>query len=186
MRLSRTHPAGSYNEAQFGAKLRTEKMDASLEGRVGLGLKAHGWTLAVAESCTGGLVADRITDVAGSSEYFLGGVVAYSNQAKERFLGVRGTTLEAHGAVSEETAIEMAQGARRVFGADVAVAVTGIAGPGGGQPEKPVGLTWLGFSGPSGERAERHIWPGDRRANKAQSAEAALAMLLKELGITDG
>src|SRR3972149_1579169 len=140
-------------------------MAGSLEERVGLGLKAHGWTLAVAESCTGGLVADR---------------------AKERFLGVRGTTLEAHGAVSEETAIEMAQGARRVFGADVAVAVTGIAGPGGGQPEKPVGLTWLGFSGPSGERAERHLWPGDRRANKAQSAEAALAMLLKELGITDG
>ncbi|OGO71644.1 MAG: hypothetical protein A2Z37_01325 [Chloroflexi bacterium RBG_19FT_COMBO_62_14] len=161
-------------------------MAGSLEERVGLGLKAHGWTLAVAESCTGGLVADRITDVAGSSGYFLGGVVAYSNRAKERFLGVRGTTLEAHGAVSEETAIEMAQGARRVFGADVAVAVTGIAGPGGGQPEKPVGLTWLGFSGPSGERAERHLWPGDRRANKAQSAEAALAMLLKELGNTDG
>ena len=89
-------------------------MAGSLEERVGLGLKAHGWTLAVAESCTGGLVADRITDVAGSSGYFLGGVVAYSNRAKERFLGVRGTTLEAHGAVSEETAIEMAQGARRV------------------------------------------------------------------------
>src|SRR3990170_5624788 len=118
---------------------RAEKMDASLEGRVGLALKAHGWTLAVAESCTGGLVADRITDVAGSSEYFLGGVVAYANMAKERILGVRASTLESHGAVSQETAVEMAKGVRRAFGADLAVAVTGIAGPGGAQADKPVG-----------------------------------------------
>lgn len=157
-----------------------------MEEQVGRALKARGWTLAVAESCTGGLVADRITDVPGSSDYFLGGVVAYANMAKERILGVRASTLESHGAVSQETAVEMAKGVRRAFGADLAVAVTGIAGPGGAQADKPVGLTWLGLSGPAGDRAEQHVWPEDRRGNKALSAEAALEMLLHELDRTDG
>lgn len=161
-------------------------MQASLEERVGRALKAHGWTLAVAESCTGGLVADRITNVPGSSDYFLGGVVAYANMAKERILGVRAGTLVAHGAVSQETAVEMARGVRRAFGADLAVAVTGIAGPGGAEADKPVGLTWLGLSGPDGDRAERHVWTEDRRGNKVLSAEAALKMVLDELDRTHG
>src|SRR3972149_823937 len=145
-------------------------MEASLEEQVGRALKARGWTLAVAESCTGGLVADRITDVPGSSDYFLGGVVAYANMAKERILGVRASTLESHGAVSQETAVEMAKGVRRAFGADLAVAVTGIAGPGGAQADKPVGLTWLGLSGPAGDRAAPHGGPGGRRGGNAPSA----------------
>jgi PncC family amidohydrolase len=162
------------------------KMDTSLEERLGASLKAHGWRLAVAESCTGGLVADRITNVAGSSDYFLGGIVAYANTAKEGLLGVSADTLLEHGAVSQETAVEMAVGVRRAFGADLAVSVTGIAGPGGAQAGKPVGLTFLGLSSPSGDRFERHVWPDDRRGNKALSAEAALKMLLDELDRTHG
>jgi PncC family amidohydrolase len=161
-------------------------MNASLEERLGTLLKARGWKLAVAESCTGGLVADRITNIAGSSDYFLGGIVAYANAAKENLLGVSPDTLLAHGAVSQETAIEMAVGVRRAFGADLSLSVTGIAGPGGAQPDKPVGLTFLGMSGPSGDRFERHVWSDDRRGNKALSAEAALKMLLDELDRTDG
>jgi nicotinamide-nucleotide amidase len=161
-------------------------MNASLEERLGTSLKARGWKLAVAESCTGGLVADRITNIAGSSDYFLGGIVAYANAAKENLLGVSPDTLLAHGAVSQETAIEMAVGVRRAFGADLSLSVTGIAGPGGAQPDKPVGLTFLGMSGPSGDRFERHVWSDDRRGNKALSAEAALKMLLDELDRTDG
>jgi PncC family amidohydrolase len=161
-------------------------MNASLEERLGTLLKARGWKLAVAESCTGGLVADRITNIAGSSDYFLGGIVAYANAAKENLLGVSPDTLLAHGAVSQETAIEMAVGVRRAFGADLSLSVTGIAGPGGAQPDKPVGLTFLGMSGPSGDRFERHVWSDDRRGNKALSADAALKMLLDELDRTDG
>ncbi len=161
-------------------------MEISLEERLGRSLKSRGWTLAVAESCTGGLVADRITNVPGSSEYFLGGIVAYSNAAKEHFLGVQASTLEGHGAVSQETALEMARGARQAFAANLAVAITGIAGPGGAQAGKPVGLTFLGLSGPAGDRVEKHLWPEDRRGNKALSAEAALRMLLNELDGADG
>ncbi len=100
----------------------------------------------MAESCTGGLVGHRITDVPGSSTYFLGGVIAYAYEAKERLLDVRHATLYEHGAVSEQTALEMARGARRVLGADIGIAVTGIAGPGGGLPDKPVGTTWVAVS----------------------------------------
>src|SRR3972149_4114100 len=116
-------------------------MSDSLEVRVGNALRNRGWTLALAESCTGGKVGDRITDVPGSSDYFIGSIVAYSYEAKERLLGVRHDTLYTHGAVSGETALEMARGARHALGADVAVAVTGIAGPAGGVPAKPVGAT---------------------------------------------
>lgn len=174
-----------YNETR-SPETRAGELQTPLEERLGLSLKARGWTLAVAESCTGGLVADRITNVPGSSEYFLGGIVAYSNAAKEHFLGVRASTLETHGAVSEETALEMARGARRAFAADWAVSITGIAGPGGAQPDKPVGLTFLGLSGPVGDRVEKHVWPENRRGNKARSAEAALRMLLNELDGSDG
>jgi PncC family amidohydrolase len=168
------------------AKKRILQMETSLEQRLGPLLRSRGWTLAVAESCTGGLLADRITNVPGSSDYFLGGIVAYSNTAKEHFLGVRSSTLEAHGAVSQETALEMAVGVRRAFGADLAVAITGLAGPGGAQAGKPVGLTFIGLSSPAGDRVARHVWPADRQGNKSLSAEATLKMLLEELERSDG
>lgn len=156
-------------------------MGESIEMVLGQALRERGLTFAVAESCTGGLLGHRITNVPGSSEYFLGGVVAYAYEAKERLLGVEHNTLYEHGAVSRETALEMARGARSVFGADVGLSVTGIAGPGGGLPEKPVGLTWVAVSMREGEWAESYIFEGDRHANKAQSAEGAMALLHKIL-----
>ncbi len=148
---------------------------------VGESLRQRSLTLALAESCTGGLLAHRVTNVPGSSDYLLGGVVAYSNSAKEQLLDVSHETLEAHGAVSRETAVEMARGARRVFGSHLALSITGIAGPTGGTPEKPVGLTFICLAAPEGEWVERHIWTGDREANKAASAEAALDLLHRYL-----
>lgn len=153
----------------------------SVEEVIGVLLVDRGLTLVTAESCTGGLVAHRITNVSGSSDYFLGGLVTYSNEAKERDLGVRHETLVTHGAVSEETAREMARGARERMVADVGVSVTGIAGPTGGSLEKPVGLVYVGLSAPGVERCERYVWQGDRVANKEQSAEAALQMVLAYL-----
>ncbi len=151
------------------------------EEEVGTLLLQHGLTLVTAESCTGGLLGHRITNVSGSSDYYLGGVVSYSNDLKERLLGVRHETLVAHGAVSEETAREMAQGARRQMGGDVALAVTGIAGPTGGTPEKPVGLVYIALAAPGADACERYVWQGDRVSNKEQSAEAALQMALAYL-----
>jgi PncC family amidohydrolase len=144
-------------------------------------LVARCLTLCTAESCTGGLIASLLTDVAGSSGYFLGSAVTYANSAKVGLVGVRPETLEEHGAVSPETAREMAQGARRVFGADLAVAVTGIAGPGGGSPDKPVGLTYIHLLAPGADIGERHLWSGDRLSNKLGSAEAALTLLVRYL-----
>jgi PncC family amidohydrolase len=144
-------------------------------------LRQWGLKLALAESCTGGLVADRITDLPGSSEYFLGGLVTYSYEAKVSLLGVSWDTLRQHGAVSRETVIEMARGARTVLGADIAVSVSGIAGPGGGMPGKPVGYTWFGLSALEGDYARNFTWDGDRRANKQASADAALQFLLDYL-----
>ncbi len=149
-------------------------------------LIARRLTLAVAESCTGGLIGHRLTNVPGSSEYFLGGLIAYSYLAKEKLLGVQHKTLEAFGAVSEQTAREMARGACRVLGADMAVAVTGIAGPGGATPDKPVGLTWVALCAPGFERAESYIWAGNRQDNKEASAEAALRLVLDYLEQTAG
>ena len=149
----------------------------SLEEKIGRLLKGQGLKLAVAESCTGGLVADRLTDVPGSSDYFLGGIVAYAYEAKVALLGVSWDTLHGYGAVSRETVLEMARGARKALGADVAIAVSGIAGPGGGLPNKPVGTTWLGLSAPEGERSYLLQFKGDRRANKALATEAALGAL---------
>ncbi len=157
-------------------------MDRTLEERAGVALNDKGWTLALGESCTGGLIAHRITDVPGSSDYFLGGVMAYSNPVKERLLGVSSETLQAVGAVSEETAREMAQGASKSIGSDVGISVTCIAGPGGGTDEKPVGLTYIGASTPDGEWVERHVFQGDRKSIKESAANASLELLLKALG----
>jgi PncC family amidohydrolase len=153
----------------------------SLEARLGAALKARRFTLATAESCTGGLIGHRLTNVPGSSDYYLGGIVAYANAVKEKLLGVPPATLSVYGAVSRETAEEMARGARRALGADLAVSVTGIAGPDGGGPDKPVGLTWIGLSTPEGESARQFIWGRDREGNKADSAAAALEMVLEYL-----
>lgn len=141
----------------------------------------RGLTLGLAESCTGGLIGHRLTNVPGSSEYFLGGIVAYSYEAKKSLLGVRPDTLISFGAVSEQTAREMAQGVRRALCADIGVAVTGIAGPGGATPDKPLGLTWIALCAPDFEQAEHYIWAGDRVSNKAQSAEAALRLIERYL-----
>jgi len=144
-------------------------------------LVEQGRTVAVAESCTGGLIGHRLTQVPGSSAAFLGGVIAYHNAVKERVLGVPGELLEREGAVSEATALAMAEGARRLLGADVALAVTGIAGPSGGTDDKPVGLTYVALAGPGSSTCERHLWRGERQANKESSAEAALALLHRYL-----
>ena len=156
-------------------------MTDSLEVRVGRVLRSRRLTLALAESCTGGLIGHSLTNVPGSSDYFLGGIIAYAYEAKERLLGVRHETLYEHGAVSRETAQEMARGERLALGADIGLSVTGIAGPTGGLPDKPVGLTWIAYSTRDGEAAEEHVWQGDREANKERSAEAALEMLLNTL-----
>ena len=140
-------------------------------------LKARGLTLATAESCTGGLVAARLTGVPGSSDVFLGAVVAYSNEVKAAQLGVPEDVLAAHGAVSAQAAAAMAHGARTRLAADVAVAVTGVAGPGGGTEEKPVGLVFLHAAGPAGELARRLDFPGDRETIRQRAAVAALHLV---------
>lgn len=137
--------------------------------------------LATAESCTGGLVSDRITNSPGSSEYFMGGIVAYAYEVKAAVLGVSWATLNTKGAVSHETVLEMAQGARRLLNVDIAVSVSGIAGPGGGTPEKPVGYTWLGLAANDGEWTRNFTWMGDREQNKHESSEAALQFVLDYL-----
>jgi PncC family amidohydrolase len=157
------------------------KMKNSLEFRIGDLLRARGLTLATAESCTGGLVADRITNIPGASDYFVGGIVAYANSVKIHTLGVSPATIERCGAVSRETVLEMARGARTMLNADIAVSVSGIAGPGGGLPGKPVGTTWIGLSARDGEWARVFCWDGDRIANKTISAESVLQMLLDYL-----
>ena len=155
-----------------------------LSQQVGAALSGRGLTVCAAESCTGGLILSTLTDVAGSSAYVEGGLVTYSDDAKMRMLGVHEETLIAHGAVSEATAGEMAKGVRRIFETDYAVSVTGIAGPGGGSDEKPVGLTFIGLAG-FGDLliVERYLWDGDRIANKVSSVEAALQLLLR---VVDG
>ena len=138
--------------------------------------------MAVAESCTGGLLAMRITEVPGASEYFLGGIVSYANPAKERLLGVPGEVLARHGAVSEECARAMALGARAAFGADYALAITGIAGPGGATPEKPVGLAYIALAGPGGKvEVREHRFVGSRQGVRWSASEAALALLRSRL-----
>lgn len=156
-------------------------MIMSLETQIGELLRTQELKLALAESCTGGLVGSRITDVSGSSEYFLGGIVSYSNEAKVDLLSVTWETLNSTGAVSRETVIEMARGARGLLNADIAVSVSGIAGPGGGTDEKPVGTTWIGLSTQDRELARMFQFLGDRVQNKSHAAEAALQVLLDYL-----
>jgi len=143
--------------------------------------RARGLSLATAESCTGGLVSGRLTSVPGASDVFRGGVVAYSDDLKTRLLGVPEAVLREHGAVSAETAAAMARGARERLGADVALAVTGVAGPGGGTPESPVGLVFLHAAGPEGERTVEFSFPGDRQAIRARTAVAALHLVRRLL-----
>ncbi|MCL2104205.1 MAG: CinA family protein [Kiritimatiellaeota bacterium] len=138
-------------------------------------LREHGLTLALAESCTGGMVAMRVTSVPGASDVFLGGVVCYANAVKRDMLGVPQEMLDQHGAVSAPCAKAMAEGVRERLGADIAVSVTGIAGPGGGTPQKPVGLVFIGVSTPSGTRVDRHLFLGDRPSIRQHAADAALA-----------
>ena len=153
----------------------------SLEIQVGRLLQERGLKLVLAESCTGGLLGSRITDVPGSSEYFLGSVVAYAYEAKADLLGVSCDTLNTKGAVSRETVLEMARGVRNLLRADIAISISGIAGPGGGTSEKPVGTTWIGFVVEAEERAQVFHFSGDREANKVAAVEAALKLLLEYL-----
>ena len=149
-----------------------------LARQVGSALSERGLTCASAESCTGGLIGHIFTENNGSSDYFMGGAITYSNEAKERVLGVQSETLLSVGAVSSAVALQMAQGARRLYDVDIAVAVTGVAGPGGGTVEKPVGTVHIHLSAVDGfERGERFIWPADRSGNKRLSAMAAIQMM---------
>jgi len=153
----------------------------TMEEVVGKLLREQGKTLAVAESCTGGLVGERITAVPGSSDYFLGGVVAYSDRIKVALLGVPEPILREHGAVSEPVALAMAAGARERFGSDLAVSTTGIAGPGGGSEAKPVGLVWVGFSGADENAAQLFEFPLDRSRHRLATAQVALDWVRRAL-----
>lgn len=141
----------------------------------------RGRSLATAESCTGGLIGHLLTEIAGSSEYYVGGTVTYGDALKRSVLDVPQATLAAHGAVSAQSAVAMADGARAAFGTDLALAVTGIAGPSGGSARKPVGLTYVAVSDAAGHDVRRFLWSGDRSANKRASAGAALELLLDRL-----
>lgn len=152
-------------------------MDLPAEARIGKKIKELGLTVAVAESVTGGLIGSRLTDVPGSSEYFMGGVVAYSNNSKIKLLNVKRETLAQFGAVSERTAREMAEGVRRVFGTDIGLAISGIAGPGGATKDKPVGLMWMAVAAKDFLQTRSVRLPGDRLGNKTGAAEEVLKLL---------
>lgn len=156
----------------------TDQELAALALRLGRALLVHGWRVAAAESCTGGWIAKVLTDVPGSSQWFAGGVVAYSNEVKRDVLGVAPALLDAHGAVSEPVVRAMADGARGRLGADLAVAVSGIAGPGGGTADKPVGTVWLAWSAGPAASAEHALYGGDREAVRRQSVARALEGLI--------
>jgi nicotinamide-nucleotide amidase len=153
----------------------------TLEEVVGQSLKMRGYTLATAESCTGGLLAGRITDVPGSSEYFLEGVVSYSNEAKIDLLGVPKKLIAAHGAVSEQVAGAMAAGIRKRAGSTFGISVTGVAGPGGGSPEKPVGLVYIALADDSQNTTRKFIFPGDRQFIRTLAVNAALDMVRRRI-----
>lgn len=155
--------------------------DETMEVAAGKLLRERSVTLACAESCTGGLIASRVTDVPGASDYFIGGMVAYSDEIKQRVLGVPEQVLAEHGAVSEQCARAMAEGARAAFGADLGLATTGIAGPGGGSEEKPVGLVYIAVADASGTLCVRGNWPGTRDQFKSRVSQIALNMLRKRL-----
>lgn len=173
--------AGELVRERLGDVIFSEASDRGLVDVVADGLRAKGETLALAESCTGGLVAKLCTDLAGSSQWFLEGLVTYSNAAKVGRLGVEAGLVEAHGAVSEEVARAMARRVREVSGATWGLALTGVAGPGGGSAEKPVGTVHIGLSGPTGEHHLTRRFPFDRDRNRVVSAYAALDLLRRNL-----
>jgi PncC family amidohydrolase len=162
-------------------------MEDPLEVEVGIWLRRRGFFLATAESCTGGLIGHLITNVPGSSDYYAGGIVAYANEAKMSLLDVPAGMLGMYGAVSREIALAMAQGVRQVLAAEidparlVGVSVTGVAGPGGGSVEKPVGLTWIGLSAADFHGTWRFVWEDDRVTNKHSSAHEALRLVVEYL-----
>ena len=155
----------------------TEELRQLLASGVGDKLERLGLTLAVAESCTGGKLGDTLTEVPGSSQYFLGGVVSYSNDAKVEILGVDRSTIDSKGAVSEEVAKSMAAGARVRFGADVGVGITGIAGPSGGTPSKPVGLVYIAVTSDAETRCTENFFEGSRSDIKGRAVEKAILLL---------
>lgn len=185
--------SGTEEEVQSQLKLSEEKLrnrledavfgveEDRLEEAVGHLLRLQGKTVAVAESCTGGLLAHRITNVSGSSDYFERGVVSYSNEAKVEVLGVPVSLIERHGAVSAEVAVAMAEGMRRLAGTDLAIGVTGIAGPGGGTEAKPVGLTYIALADAQGEQWCEHRFQFHREENKVWASQMALEMLRRYL-----
>jgi len=153
----------------------------ALAERIGELCRSAGITIALGESCTGGLVGHLVTEIPGASAYLRGGVVAYADAAKEAFLDVPPGALSEHGAVSAQVALAMAAGARGRFEADVGIAVTGISGPSGGSPQKPVGLTYVAVADAAGSTVRRFVWQGDRSANKRASARATLDLLIERL-----
>jgi PncC family amidohydrolase len=158
----------------------------ALAVRLGEGCTARGLRVATVESCTGGLVGHLITEVPGSSAYYVGGFVTYSDELKRAVVGVPHDILAAHGAVSAQVAMAMASGGRERTGADLAVSVTGIAGPDGGTPAKPVGLTYVAVADAVGVAVRRFVWSGDRADNKRRSAGAALELLIERVEASDG
>ena len=154
---------------------------ASLEKEIGSLLRQKGLTLGVVESATGGLISHRLTNVPGSSDYYKGSVTAYSNEAKIKVVGVKEATISQYGAVSSQAAEEMAKGGRKILAVDVCLADTGIAGPGGATPGKPVGLFYLGLSYQGGTYSRKHNFRGDREQNKQSAAEVALNWLKEYL-----
>ena len=153
----------------------------SLEQEVGNLLRQKGLTLGIVESATGGLISHRITNVAGSSDYYKGSVTAYSNEVKIKIVGVKEDTINKYGAVSPEVAEEMAQGGRKMLASDVCLADTGIAGPTGATPGKPIGLFYIGLSHQAGTYSRKHNFQGNREQNKLDAAEAALGWLREYL-----
>jgi PncC family amidohydrolase len=154
---------------------------AAIEQEIGRLLRHRGMTLGVVESATGGLLSQRITEVAGSSDYFKGSIVAYSDGIKVNVAGVKAETIGKYGAVSPQVAEEMAGAGRRALGVDICLADTGIAGPGGATSDKPVGLFYIGLAHRSGALSRRHIFQGDRQRNRFLAAEAAMAWLAEHL-----
>lgn len=171
---------GTLKDVLNGLRYTEGETDA-IEIQFGEVFRRKKYTVATAESCTGGYIAHLITSVAGSSDYFKGSVVAYSNEVKERVLGVNGRDIEKSGAVSEEVVKQMAEGVRRVTGADYAVSTSGVAGPGGGTPEKPVGTVWIGIATPEKTVAYKFVFSFTRERNIAKAAVKALELLMESV-----
>ena len=174
--MSDTQPSAALPGAGPGADL-----GVPLAAACGRALRARGLRLVVAESCTGGLVGHLLTEIPGSSAWFLGGVQAYSDSVKTGVLGVPAALIVEHGAVSAECVLAMAAGAQRALGGEVALAVSGVAGPGRRRPAKPVGTVYIGLIGLGAARVAHHVWAGNRTENKVASAQAALTLLLELL-----